>query len=259
MTRDEEAAQLGALPVEGFPGYYVARDGAVYSAKKLREREPLRMLKPGKTGPGYHKYGFVRDGKTITVLLHRVVASAFLVRTSPDERVVRHLDGNPDNNRCENLAWGTQLDNIHDKWRHGTMATGDRNGLRVHPESVLRGERSTSAKLKDAEVREIRERLMLGETGDSLAREFGVVKTTISAIRRAKNWRHESAVPMPNGVRRGESHPVAKLDEVKVRDIKLRLRRGAKAIDLCREFSVSPPTISAIRHGTTWSHVEIDP
>jgi hypothetical protein len=39
----------------------------------------------------------------------------------------RHLDGNRSNNRLDNLAWGTPLENGADKARHGT-AKGERNG-----------------------------------------------------------------------------------------------------------------------------------
>jgi hypothetical protein len=104
--------------------------------------------------------------------------------------VVRHLDGDPKNNDVSNLAWGTQADNIHDKWRHGTMATGDRNGRRTHPESILRGDATRSAKLTEAQAREILLRLARGEKGSHLASEFGVVKTTISSLRHGRNWKH---------------------------------------------------------------------
>jgi hypothetical protein len=69
---------------------------------------------------------------------------------------------------------------------------GDRNGLRLHPEAVRRGERSTSAKLTEAQVLEIRRRLAIGGrgTGVVLAREFNVCTSTISAIKEGHHWSH---------------------------------------------------------------------
>jgi hypothetical protein len=46
-------------------------------------------------------------------LVHRVVAQAF-IRNPDNLPVVRHLDDNPANNCVDNLAWGTQKDNMRD-------------------------------------------------------------------------------------------------------------------------------------------------
>lgn len=46
------------------------------------------------------------------------------------------------------------------------------------------------AKLNDAAVQEIRSRSSQGTSAYRLAREFGVAKTTITAVIRRKTWRH---------------------------------------------------------------------
>jgi hypothetical protein len=38
---------------------------------------------------------------------------------------VRHLDGDPKNNRPENLAWGTQEENWMDRRAHGRARDGE--------------------------------------------------------------------------------------------------------------------------------------
>ena len=105
------------------------------------------------------------------------------------------------------LYVGTQIENMQDRDRDGTTARGDRSGARTHPERLARGDRSGSrlhperlnpargeqnwsAKLTDDDVREIRRRRAAGETGVSLAREFGVVKQMISNIILRKSWAH---------------------------------------------------------------------
>ena len=52
--------------------------------------------------------------------LHRLVAEAF-VPNPHNYTVVRHLDNDPLNNCADNLAWGTQYDNVQDSIRSGTF------------------------------------------------------------------------------------------------------------------------------------------
>lgn len=56
--------------------------------------------------------------------------------------------------------------------------------------SIRLGEGHVGHKLTEAKVIEIRGRLAAGETGDSLALEFGVSRSVISEIRNRKAWRH---------------------------------------------------------------------
>jgi hypothetical protein len=48
----------------------------------------------------------------------------------------------------------------------------------------------------------------------------------------------------------------AKLTEDDVREIKLRLARGDRPIDIARDFGVSRPNVSCIKHGRSWQHVQ---
>lgn len=63
-------------------------------------------------------------GTLTHVFVHRMVAEMFI--PNPDNLpVVRHLDGNPNNNNVLNLAWGTSKDNWEDSVRHGTAHTAE--------------------------------------------------------------------------------------------------------------------------------------
>lgn len=57
-----------------------------------------------------------------------------------------------------------------------------------------------------------------------------------------------------NRIPRGDKRPNAKLDEEKVRQIKLRSRESNA--DLAAEFGVDPTLISRIQSGKRWSHVK---
>lgn len=53
-----------------------------------------------------------------------------------------------------------------------------------------RGQSHANAKLSDDEVREIKKKLATGQTNASLAVEFHVSPSTISAIANGKWWKH---------------------------------------------------------------------
>lgn len=64
--------------------------------------------------------------------IHQLVLEAF-VGPRPEGMVTRHLNGDPADNRVENLAWGTQSENNYDAVRHGTHAEASRTHcLRGH-------------------------------------------------------------------------------------------------------------------------------
>ncbi len=98
-------------------------------------------------------------------LVHVHVAAAFL-GPRPDGCDVRHLDGNPLNNRVDNLAYGSRTENILDVYRIG---------------------RPWRALTVD-QVRDIRLRLSAGEKGRALAKEYGVGEACISAIKTGRTY-----------------------------------------------------------------------
>lgn len=72
----------------------------------------------------------------------------------------------------------------------------------------------------------------------------------LSAFERAALSRKRSEL------KRGERSPVSILKDAQVAVIKRRLSEGARTSDLARQFNVSPQTISGIKAGRNWSHVD---
>lgn len=71
-------------------------------------------------------YLLVRVGRAINPQpVHRLVMLAF-VGPRPEGQEVRHLDGDPTNNRLGNLAYGTPSENSYDAIRHGTHPTASK-------------------------------------------------------------------------------------------------------------------------------------
>ena len=161
-------------PVADFPGYFVSRDGEVYSER----RGALKKLRPGKHRSGYLCVNLCRDGEKVTRQVHRLVALAFV--PNPDNKpLVCHRDGDPANNRAGNLYFGTQQENMSDMVRHGRSTRGERC-----PRAVLRAD----------QVIAIREAYGAGgHTLKALAAKYGVNFTTIHGIVRNKTWQHIAA------------------------------------------------------------------
>lgn len=130
-------------------------------------------LFPSKTNPYLH-FTIYSAGKWTQLQVHVVVCTAFH-GPRPAGMITRHLNGDPRDNRAENLRWGTFEENEADKAKH------DRNQI---------GERHHSAKLTEDQVRAIRAVPRRRGSGKSLAHRYGISEAAISAIRLRKVWRH---------------------------------------------------------------------
>ena len=73
-----------------------------------------------------------------------------------------------------------------------SKATGDRNGMRLHPDRKFspQGSRNPCAKLNEDKARDARLRVLSGESQRSVARTFGVSHATIQSLIKGKTWKH---------------------------------------------------------------------
>lgn len=56
--------------------------------------------------------------------------------------------------------------------------------------------------------------------------------------------------------KQGENHPRSKLTEEDVIEIKRMLKEGCKQKEIMKRFNIKQPTVSAIKAGRIWSHIE---
>lgn len=131
------------LPVSGYRGQYrkymVSDTGLVKSVPVSDSRSMGRpsaggkLLTPKPMTSGHHQVGLRVNGRTENVLVHRLVALAFLGNPA-DGQEVRHLNGDPSDNRMENLRWGTRSENMLDRVGHGTHSEASKTHCRRnHP------------------------------------------------------------------------------------------------------------------------------
>ncbi len=113
------------LPISGFENYAVSDHGRVKRLPVLGadgRRLWELLFKLGNRDPaGYPSVRLSADGKVTHLRVHTLVMRAF-AGPCPPGMEIRHLDGNPANNRLGNLAYGTSRENAQDTLRHSTHA-----------------------------------------------------------------------------------------------------------------------------------------
>lgn len=114
-------------PVVGYEGSHeVSNIGRVRSVTRVVIRSngrphtvPGRVLATHPMEKGHRRITLNKLGRLRTFTVHSLVLEAF-VGPRPEGAVCRHLNGDPADNRVENLRWGTGSENQYDAVRHGS-------------------------------------------------------------------------------------------------------------------------------------------
>lgn len=157
-------------PVVGYEGYY-----------EVSDRGGVRRVMPGqgaKVGallaqPVHPKHGYKSVGLSVGGIakpfqVHRLVALAFCDGRSPERNFACHKNGDPADNRAENIYWGNAKTNAGDCISHGRKARWP-----AHSQSVLTVKQAKYAL----------ELLYQGRSIKSVANEMGVGFGTIQRLR----------------------------------------------------------------------------
>lgn len=166
--------------IDGFPDYRISNTGLVESKRKCKRSEIWKPLKLSPDYAGYLTVCLIKGYKEHYVYkVHQLVLNAF-VGPKPDNHVTRHLDGNPANNILSNLCWGTQVENMKDSKKHGTFV-------------IHRGTDSTSAKITEKDVIDIREVYANKEMNlKELGEKYKLSQSQIYRIIKRIRWAHVS-------------------------------------------------------------------
>lgn len=172
---------VGPVEFLAHRGYRIWKDGRIESdLVRSGDRAGQRsgIWRPVQLSLNGRKYPYFRvslyAGKVRNACIHSLLMEVF-VGPRPPGMEVRHLDGNPLNNRLDNLCYGTHAENMRDAAVHGVMA---------------RGEANASSKLDDDRIRTIRRRWAMGESMSKLARCYCVTRAVIGKICHREAWAH---------------------------------------------------------------------
>ena len=107
--------------VSGYEGrYLVSNTGQVASVRYVSSRDEtttrLLKLRPGKKG--HLRVALCKEGKCLDFRVHVLVLEAF-VGPRPTNKHGLHKDDNKNNNRVDNLRWGSYSDNMNDRVVNG--------------------------------------------------------------------------------------------------------------------------------------------
>jgi hypothetical protein len=114
-------------PIPGHRGYEASSEGQV--------RSVARTLRDGRTAGGtVLAQQEDRDGyRTVKLGARRVRVNVAVQLAFAGPPEVRHLDGNRENNRPGNLAWGSRTENEQDKRRKGKQVGTETGCSRPFP------------------------------------------------------------------------------------------------------------------------------
>jgi hypothetical protein len=175
------------LPVIGFEGSYeVSNLGRVRSLpRKVASRPgrirrvPGKLLKPNFTIHGYLQVNLQRESKGVPFSVHRLVAEAF-IGPRPPGADIDHKDGIKINNERWNLEYVSRLENVRRAIRMGLVAPNPP------------GEKHPAARLRDADIIEIRRLNLEGMSRKAIGIQFGISRSHVGRIVNRKRRTHNS-------------------------------------------------------------------
>lgn len=159
--------------IDRFPGYAFGDDGTIWSFKTGQWKRLSQGLMPN----GYYNVALKTGGKMKTHRSNRVILEAFVGPCPPGMQAC-HNNGNPGDNRVENLRWDTPKGNARDRDIHGTS-------------DAARGANHWSAKIQASDVVAIREMYATGRYAQKdIAMRFNIKQAQVSSIVRRQKWKH---------------------------------------------------------------------
>lgn len=159
---------MKAIP--GFPGYYINLKGQVWSDKSNR------LLLIGIHTQGYKQcWPYTKPGKQKTSSIGSLLLTTFVRLPEPGE-LCRHLNDINTDDRLDNLAWGTQKDNMDDMSRNGHNLIGENHkGSKLFPLDILNILHLCKQKKY---------------TNMKISKMYNVDPTTITDINKRRSWDH---------------------------------------------------------------------
>jgi hypothetical protein len=168
-------------PILGYEGYYeISNTGRVKCLPRkgsgCKNYVYFKKITPPKDNVHYPTFSLNVGGKSKSLMLHRVLAIHFI--QNPENKLqVNHIDGNKSNNDLSNLEWVSPSENIY-------------HGLSLGIMNTAKGVDKPHARFTENDVRNIKTRLINGDIGSHIAKDYGVHKGLIYYIKNGRTWKH---------------------------------------------------------------------
>jgi hypothetical protein len=184
-TQQDELMNQSWHPVIGYEGLYEVSDlGNVRSVARLSVRRnnagpytlvlKEKLLNPGLNSRGYKTVSLYKEGRGWTVMVHKLVAQAF-IGDRPEGHVIRHGKYGKAVNAVYNLSYGTCQDNSDDMVKDGKS---------------LKGAKHHKTNLSDADVLFIMRWPVYYGSKSYLRQKYNISKSILTDIRSGKTWQH---------------------------------------------------------------------
>ena len=129
--------------VKGYEGYYQVSNLGNVKTLHANKGHTTRLMTIVTHPRGYRQVPLCKDGKHKVLLVHRLVAEAFVPNPNPNNyNEVNHIDENKCNNSADNLEWVSHGDNC----RYGT-----RNARISEKNTGQKRSDETRAKMKESQ------------------------------------------------------------------------------------------------------------
>ncbi len=167
--------------------YQIDEHGNVYRLpgvvphRNWKRTIPARILKHKKTDRGYFSVSICKDGRRETLLIHRLIAQAFI--PNPENKPeVNHINGIKGDFSIKNLEWCTKKENIQHAVNTGLKKPSGA--------CLIKGASHHKSKLNPLFIKIIREASSEGHTNRKIGNYFKVSGNQISQIIRGQNWKN---------------------------------------------------------------------
>lgn len=158
-------------PVVGAPDYWISTKARVWS------RIDNWFIGGYTNKQGYTDFSLRVNGHRVRKYLHHMLGEAFI--PNPHNcPIIRHLDDNPFNNDLDNLAWGTQLQNVHDCIENGHFRYFTR-------EDIERANEKRRTPVVAIRIRDGEKKYFVSQ--QEASRQLGIDQSCISAVIRGKS------------------------------------------------------------------------
>lgn len=169
--------------------YLASQSGHIYS--EISED----FLSYGSNPSGYHHVlMYFRSNERHTVPVHKVIATVWCGGWK-NGLVVDHLDGNPKNNRADNLEWVTYSENTKRAYDKGQKPK-------------LYGETNGSNKYSDDLIHKACKMLEGGISCPKVAKELNINLSTVQNLLQGARPNITSQYKFPDSLVRGPKHPL---------------------------------------------------